>query len=272
MIIMRKITAICLLCCLLLPCGFALGEQPEWAYPLAPEILKDVQQYITLTNRQTLLGSDYVPADLVRVTARKSSDAGNCQLRQACSDALNDMFAAAQEAGYTLYVKSAYRSYQTQNTMYKNRLNKNHGKDDGLVAYPGSSDHQTGLGVDILNLAWTKKDGMNKEFALTGEAQWMEANCQDFGFILRYMADKEDVTNIKFEPWHFRYVGKEAAAYIMANHLSLEEFTWEWQAYVAAYEAAGGDFNALIRERSRVNTVTVVDTSSDGEEELSIFY
>ena len=100
----------------------------------------------------------------------------------------------------------------------------------------------------------------------------MEAHCQEFGFILRYMEDKEELTGIKFEPWHFRYVGKAAAAYIMENHLSLEEFTEEWQAYVAAYEAAGGDFARLLMERARVNDATVVNVSDDGEEELSIFY
>jgi hypothetical protein len=100
----------------------------------------------------------------------------------------------------------------------------------------------------------------------------MAAHCQEFGFILRYMEDKEEQTGIKFEPWHFRYVGPEAAAYIMENHLSLEEFTEEWQAYINAWEAAGGNFRQLIIERSKVNAVTVIDVSDDGEEEVSIFY
>ncbi|MBQ6256580.1 MAG: M15 family metallopeptidase, partial [Clostridia bacterium] len=188
----------------------------------------------------------------------------------AASDAINAMFAAAQQDGLTLYLKSAYRSYVTQKTMYNNRLDKL-GRDDGLVSYPGASDHQTGLGADILNYEWTKKDGMNKEFAKTKEAQWMEAHCAEFGFILRYMSDKEEITGIKFEPWHFRYVGREAAAYIMENHLSLEEFTEEWQAYVADWEARGGDFRELIIQRAQVNRVTVLDDEG-GEEELSIFY
>ena len=243
---------------------------PDWEYPLEPEILYDYDQYITLANRKNLLASDYEPGDLVNTTCKKSSDAGKPQLRQAASDAINAMFDAAQRDGYTLYLKSAYRTYQTQKTMYNNRLDKL-GRDDGLVSYPGASDHQTGLGADILNYEWTKKDGMNKEFAKTREAQWMEAHCAEFGFILRYMSDKEEITGIKFEPWHFRYVGKEAAAYIMENHLSLEEFTEEWQAYVADWEARGGDFHELIIQRAQVNRVTVLD-AEDGEEELSIFY
>ena len=248
--------------------GAAAAEMPEWDYPLAPEILQNAEGYITLTNREVLLSDSYIPQDLVPITAKRTVKA---ELRKAANDALNAMFSAAQEAGYTLYVKSAYRSYATQRTMYYNRYEK-YGRDDGLVAYPGSSDHQTGLGVDILNYEWTQKDGMNKNFALTKEAQWMAEHCQEFGFILRYMEDKEDVTGIKFEPWHFRYVGREAAVYMMENHLSLEEFIQECQAYLSSYEARGGDFLALLRERARLNDVTVVGISDDGEEELSIYY
>ncbi|MBQ9263294.1 MAG: M15 family metallopeptidase [Clostridia bacterium] len=252
------------------PC--ALAETPVWDYPLDPEIIQNAAGYITLANRNVLLESGYVPNDLVTASVQRARGTGKMQLRQAASEGLTAMFAAAKEAGYTLYLKSAYRAYSTQKTMYYNRLEKNHGRDDGLVSYPGASDHQTGLGCDILNYDWTLKDGMNKNFAATHEAQWMEAHCQEFGFILRYMSDKEEITMIKFEPWHFRYVGVEAATYIMENHLSLEEFTEEWQAYLASYEASGGDFAALIKERARLNDPTVVDYADDGEEELSIFY
>lgn len=250
----------------------AAGENmPPWEYPLTPEVLYDYDGYITLANRAHLLDSGYEPGDLVKTTCKKSADAGTPMLRQEANDALNRMFAAAEQDGFTLYLKSAYRSYQTQKTMYNNRLDRM-GRDDGLVSYPGASDHQTGLGADILNYEWTKKDGMNKDFANTREAQWMEAHCQEYGFILRYMADKEDVTGIKFEPWHFRYVGPEAAQYIMENHLSLEEFTEEWLSYVASWEAAGGDFKALIIDRAKVNDSTVIEVTDDGEEEISIFY
>lgn len=243
-------------------------ESPAWEYPLAPEILADPQDYIILTNRDELLGEDYAPQDLAPLTARRVVTG---ELRKEAHDALCRMFDAAEAAGYTLYAKSVYRSYRTQKTMYYNRLEKL-GRDDGMVAYPGSSDHQTGLGVDILNYEWTQKDGMNENFGLTAEARWMDEHCQEFGYILRYMADKEDATGIHFEPWHFRYVGPETAVYIMENHLSLEEFTQEWRAYIASYEALGGNFDELLRERARINGVTVVDVTEDGEEELSIFY
>ena len=270
---MRKATArfFCFVLSLAVCFGARAAGFPDWEYPLEPEIIYDFDQYITLANRSHLLDSGYVPGDLVKTPVRRASGVGAMELRQAASDALAEMFEAASEAGYTLYLKSAYRSYQTQKTMYNNRLQKM-GRDDGLVAYPGSSDHQTGLGADILNYAWTQKDGMNKEFAKTAEAQWMLEHCQEFGFVLRYMEDKEDITAIKFEPWHFRYVGREAAAYIMENHLSLEEFTEEWQNYVADYEARGGNFKELILWRARVRDAVVVNVNENGEEEYSIFY
>lgn len=268
---MKRLLIICLMLVFCFCFSVQAENMPEWTYPLEPEIIYNFEQYITLANRSHLLESGYVPNDLVKTTVRRASGTSPMELRKAASDALSDMFAAATEAGYTLYLKSAYRSYQTQKTMYNNRLAKM-GRDDGLVSYPGASDHQTGLGVDVLNYAWTLKDGMNKEFAKTAEAQWMLEHCQEFGFVLRYMEDKEDITGIKFEPWHFRYVGKEAAAYIMENHLSLEEFTEEWESYIAEYEANGGNFRDLILWRARVRDAVVVDVDENGEEEYSIFY
>lgn len=270
MIVIRRLIIACLFLCL-----FAFGasgeRMPEWEYPIAPEILHDASDYITLTNVDTLLSSDYVPHDLVRLTAKRVSSMRDAELRKAASEAINDMFAAALEDGYTLYVKSAYRSYGTQDTMYQNRLAK-YGYDDGLVAYPGSSDHQTGLGVDVLNYEWTLKDGMNEKFALESEAKWMAEHCHEFGFIIRYMEDKEEITGIKYEPWHLRYVGPEVAAYIMENHLSLEEFTQEWQAYVEEYENNGGDMQLLILQNRQVGPAVIVDTADDGEEELAYAY
>lgn len=270
---MNKRWTVFLLILLLLPCSALAGSsQPAWNYPLDPEIIQDLSGYITLANRTHLLDSGYVPPDLETSTLRRAQGTQKMQLRKAAHEGLKSMFAAASDEGYTLYLKSAYRAYSTQKYMYNNRLDKNHGVDDGLVSYPGASDHQTGLGVDILNYEWTLKDGMNYKFAATAEAKWMYEHCQEFGFILRYMEDKEEQTKIKFEPWHFRYVGKEAAAYIMENHLSLEEFTEEWEAYLKSYAEAGGNFEELLRERARLNDATVVDYSDDGEEELSIFY
>ena len=82
---------------------------------------------------------------------------------------------------------------------------------------------------------------MNSKMASEPECIWMAEHCHEFGFILRYPADKEDVTEINFEPWHMRYVGIPAATYIMENGLCLEEFHDQLQDAIQKYLAAGGD-------------------------------
>lgn len=260
-----------LLCVFIILCLLPLTAMAEdWGYAISPLTLRNSDGYLTLANRDHLLDSGYTPEDLVNVTAKHVS--GHFQLRKAAHEALLAMFAAAKEDGCTLYVKSAYRSYQTQNTMYYNRLKKNNGKDDGWVSYPGASDHQTGLGLDVLNYAWTQKDGMNAEFGNTAEAQWMAAHCHEYGFVIRYLAGKEEITGIHYEPWHLRYVGPECAEYMYENNLSLEEFSEEWQAYIASYNAAGGDFEAYCKALTTLpEPVTTGETDEDGDAEVSFF-
>ena len=158
-------------------------------------------------------------------------------MREVAAQALSDMFDAAKADGVTLYAHSGYRSYRTQNTMYSNRLKRNNGKDDGVVAYPGASDHQTGLGIDVINKAGIGKK-FTPAFANTKEGQWIAEHCWDYGFIIRYQKEKEDITQITYEPWHLRYVGIQIAQYMHENNLCLEEFTNEWKEAAAAYQAA----------------------------------
>ncbi len=236
-----------LLCVLALPAlagGFGLQyvsedelaaeqAQGDWDFPLSYESLTG-SDYLVLANRDSLLDKSYKPEDLVKIKARKvSSDA--IQMRKAASEAMSAMFDAALEDGIKLYASSGYRSYQTQNTMYHNRLKKNGGVDDKVVAYPGSSDHQTGLGIDIINYAGIGKR-FTSAFADTKEGKWLAENCWDYGFILRYAKDKEDITQIIYEPWHFRYVGLEPAIYMRDNNLCLEEFTALWHDAVTEFD------------------------------------
>lgn len=267
---MRKL--ICCLLMLLCLCFAALGEEeyPAWEYPIKPLTLLDTHGYLVLTNKSELLNKDFAPDDLVSVNLRRES---SCQLRRPVLEALSDMFDAAESFGYKLYVKSAYRSYQTQNTMYYNRLERM-GYDDGLVAYPGSSDHQTGMGIDVLNKEWMEKDGMNYRFAEEAEAQWMAAHCHEYGFVIRYLKGKEDITGIDYEPWHLRYVGPECAAYMKENNLTLEEFTAEYRAYIASFEALSGrtfkqycDFLTALPPAIETGVY-----AEDGDSEISMFY
>ncbi len=226
-------------------------DDVEWNFPVD---LQDMEpDKIVLANKHMLLSKDFVSEPLVSIPTRKADKGGNntnngvlkassgkMQLQEDCAAALVAMCEAAREEGLYLYLKSAYRSYQTQNTMYYNRLKKNNGKDDGWVSKPGASDHQTGLGCDVVPKSWRDKS-MNSSMASTEECQWMAAHCAEYGFIIRYPEDKEDITEINYEPWHLRYVGVPAATYIMENGLCLEEFHDQMQAAIDEFLAAGGN-------------------------------
>ena len=89
---------------------------------------------------------------------------------------------------------------------------------------PGYSEHSTGLAFDIVSLDYQMLDSKQAD---TKECKWLTEHCAEYGFILRYPEDKEDITQIHYEPWHFRYVGEKAAKYIMENDLTLEEYLEE---------------------------------------------
>lgn len=185
--------------------------------------------------------------------------------------ALENLFAAAEKDGIVLYVKSAYRSYSTQNTMYSNRLEKNNGVDDELVQYPGSSEHQSGLAFDIVNSHYAKAKGMNAGFFNTNEGKWLAKNCSKYSFVIRYPLDKESITKIKYEPWHIRYLGLDIAEYMNANNLCHEEFTDEWQSAFKNYEAEGGTISTAIEFENHKKAPEVREQSLDnGDTEISL--
>lgn len=212
-------------------------EEAAWTYPIPYELLK-TSDYLVLVNRENLLSEDYVPEDLVDDLACRKVSYDKIQMRETAANALAVMFEAAKEDGITLYAHSGYRSYRTQKTIYYNRLQSNNGKDDGVVQYPGASEHQTGLTIDIINKAGIGKRFTNA-FAETKEGKWVAEHCWDYGFIIRYQEEKKEITQIEPESWHLRYVGVQVAQYMRERNLCLEEFTEEWKEAVAAYEAAG---------------------------------
>ena len=123
-----------------------------------------------------------------------------------------------QKEGIILIGSSGYRSYKSQREIYMRDLSsKGEEYVSSYVAVPGSSEHQTGLAMDITNEAnWITGESV--------EAQWLRDNCHRFGFILRYPEGKEHITGKAYEPWHLRYVGKKAAEEIYTQGLALEEY------------------------------------------------
>lgn len=206
---------------------FVFREADEWAFPVPPDVLADPMDVLRLINRENLLDKDYPDQDIdmykmVKVTAPVTKS--GLTIRAIVNDALVAMLAGAEAEGVKLYVGSAYRDYRTQEVIHYNRV-KRMGRDDGIAQLAGASEHQAGLAADVVS--WAYRDGFKNSFANTKEGQWLAANCAQYGFILRYPADKEDITGVPHESWHVRYVGPEAAKYITEAGLTLEEFALE---------------------------------------------
>ncbi len=294
---MKKLAAIVLSLVLLSGCTAACAEVKwDFAVPLT-QLLSDRAM---LVNRDNLLAADYIPENLVHATVRCVSSS-KIEIRKEVNDALTQMFADAQlvtdftyqvknssgnwvqkefqdASGLRLTLKSGYRSYGTQKTTYSNYLARNNGVDDGISSPPGASEHQSGFAIDILSVSYNNSNQyMNDSFYQTPEAQWMEANCYSYGFILRYPKDQESITKVPYEPWHLRYVGREIAGYIKVNNLTLEAFTTLWQQKLKDFQTAGGDEQKqLLLESTQKNSSmesTVLDEyGDDGDAEISLAF
>ncbi len=160
---------------------------------------------------------------------------GGYRLDSRIVDAYNSMIAGAKEDGITLKIISGFRTYQGQTTLFNNKVNKylNQGysreKAKELaaqyVAPPGTSEHLTGLAVDLISTNWYNYNSdLNSGFENTKEFEWLYNNCAEYGFVLRYPKDKVAITGYSYEPWHYRYVGVEAAKEIMSSKICLEEY------------------------------------------------
>ena len=153
------------------------------------------------------------------------------QVDERIYDDLDDMLSDCREAGLNPIVCSAYRTEATQTRLYRNKVARVRASgvpEDRVeaeaarwVAKPGTSEHQTGLTVDIISQSYWQLD---EGYAETYEAQWLKEHAAEYGFILRYPKDKTAITGTSFEPWHYRYVGVEDAQKITAQGVCLEEY------------------------------------------------
>ena len=147
---------------------------------------------------------------------------------------LPELFAMLKDAkaeGISLSVCSPYRDISRQKILFDRKIKLHMGngysymeaykKASQIVTVPGASEHQIGLALDIISSDYTSLD---EGFGKTAAGKWLQKHSKEYGFILRYPKGKEYITGIDFEPWHFRYVGKEAATIIMDNGITLEEF------------------------------------------------
>lgn len=182
--------------------------------------------YLRLVNVDHPLPDDYVPPEVVKI--KNSSYKMEPEAAKAVREMVDDMKAV----GLKPKITSTFRTYEKQVELHERKvaqMRKKYGSSKTeeearaiaatIVAIPNTSEHQTGLAVDIVG-----PDGTTDNFEGTAEAKWLEENSWKYGYILRYPVDKTEVTKIIYEPWHFRYVGVENAKAIYESGLCLEEY------------------------------------------------
>lgn len=183
---------------------------------------------ITLVDRLLRVGKDYVPPDLVHVS--EAGLPGGGHIRAVAVDDTKAMARAARAAGAPIGVWSAYRSYAQQQQIFTGYARQN--GFDSAITYsqrPGHSEHQLGLGVDFMSAAGG--DPLQGDWATTAAGAWMRDNSWTFGWVNSYPRGKDgarwnDRTCLRYEPWHYRYLGREVARKVHRSGLTIREYLW----------------------------------------------
>ena len=217
LLLIKRILAL-LLAVLLLTTAALAAKEPEHTPPAEADTWKTL-----LVNPQSPLPENF-SVELVPLKNGLTVD-------KRIYDDLNAMLTDCRKTGLQPIVCSAYRPVATQTRLYNNKVARLlaagcspetvKAEAARWVAAPGTSEHHTGLALDIVSIHFQL---LNEQQAQTAEQQWLMEHCWEYGFILRYPADKCDVTGIGYEPWHYRYVGRETAAAIRESGLCLEEY------------------------------------------------
>lgn len=167
--------------------------------------------YLIICNKYHKLKDNYVP-DLVSLNGY-----GGGQMERVAAANFKEMSNAAKKDGISIYNVSGYRSYNTQKNLYNNYVSRDgKAKADTYSARAGTSEHQTGLATDI--------NSVSSSFENTKAYAWLAKNSYKYGFILRYPKGKEYITGYMYEPWHYRYVGKDVAKIIYEKNITYEEY------------------------------------------------
>ena len=172
--------------------------------------IENPNELLVLVNKNNKLDKNYVPNDLEEINVKYSNEGKF--LRKDAKEAFETLSSDASKLGYKVIAVSAYRNYEYQ---------EKYGIEYALScsAKPGHSEHQTGLAVDVMG-----SNNSYDDFEFSDEFEWMRDNAYKYGFILRYPKGKENITGFKYEPWHYRYVGKEVAKIIYEKNIVLEEY------------------------------------------------
>ena len=186
------------------------------------KVISDGDYILALVTKETKLKSDYEPADLIEIPGYLSiSPDRNFMLRQVALEPLKALWHNAKKDGVILRVRSAYRSYQTQEQLFNDYAGR-HGEEEAnrFSARPGQSEHQLGTTVDF---GGTEVD-LTANFADTSQGKWLSKNAHYFGFAMSYPEGKEHITGYIYEPWHYRYIGVDKAVEWKESGLVLSEY------------------------------------------------
>ncbi len=181
-----------------------------------------------LVNKNNSLPTNYIPSPIKipDVATRTDKSQDERSVRTDIEEPLKKMFAQAAKEGVSLIIGSGYRSAALQKIYFDN-LAASVGTivANTAIAFPGQSEHQTALAVDIS--ASSMECYLSECFDSTTDGLWLSQNSYKYGFILRYPKDKESITGYQYEPWHFRYVGIDLATALYESQLTLEE-AWDY--------------------------------------------
>ena len=199
----------------------ASNEMPD------PSEFKDTNSLLILANKSNPLPDGYIPKDLVEVKG-VSFGSENTMLRKPAALAAQEMIEAARKDGVEIVFGSGYRSAEKQRYLWNNYASQ-YGNDaaDRFSSRPSYSEHQTGLCFDAAE-GDGSLDGCNYNdgFFDSPQGKWLYKHAHEYGFILRYPQGKEEITGYKYEPWHYRYIGKDWATkmYEISPDLTFEEY------------------------------------------------
>lgn len=220
-----------------------IDEDPDWGDITNVEFINDLSEYeqymnpadrdayLILVNKTNLISAEDVPENLVSIKDVRK-DGRKEQMVECAEKALEALFIELRSAGYTdVSVTSGYRSYNKQVSLFSTYLQREMANNPSLSeaqakeivltysAFPGTSEHQTGLCCDMHNLP-----SADVSFANKAAYTWLKENAHKFGFIIRFPEDKVDITGYSFEPWHYRFVGRYHATRIYKLGMCLEEY------------------------------------------------
>jgi len=176
-----------------------------------------------VVNKKHPLPDGYAPADLTTPNIPVRTGGDESQVSKKIVPNLEALVSAAKKDGLNLMLVSGYRSYNLQVMVYDQNIRQlGQTEADKVSAKPGTSEHQTGLSLDIG--AGSRTCELEECFGTTSEGKWVAANAHTYGFIIRYPKGKQTTTGYNYEPWHLRFVGKELATELKRTNQTMEEF------------------------------------------------